>query len=730
MATIVIPDFPFSSHFYPEHLEDLVAFLRVNAPELTDEDPAEPHIQIIRAQALSFHLSSAHLDLVANEMFLPTAKLRSSHKALLALIDVALKQASPASVDLLAQLSQTFTASKVTVPKGSLFSTLETRAAQAVEFEALADVDILDRTDQVGYVYAYDATADAYTDHSAEAKTTSGSFTPAWGAAVANNDALYIGHRGVIWDKTRFNVATGSTNITIGVWEYYDGSFDQGVPSSVTNLGSTLRFNVNSILGTADRTGTKVRVRSAITGAFQDLTVTFASGENRITTSGADAFLGQSSPSTNVQDYIVGSEWRELSGLTDATTRLSVVGTALDVSYTLPQSLTQNWRKATVGSGMLAVSAYWLRFRVITVGGGPTAPAINEVRISDGKQYQVFSTTQGRSRTDNPLASSDGTPDQEYTLANFPVIDDSNLSVIVNEGGTDKTYTRVDNFLNSLPTDRHFRVEFEDDGSATIFFGNGTNGKIPPAGVNNIRASYRTMDEVDGNVGAQTITVNRSGVAFLANVTNPRGAAGFGVREGSTDEDLARLKLAGPATLRTRQRAVSTEDVETLAADFVAADGSKPVKRALAIEEAFGPKTVEAVVVGAGGAAVDASKLQEVEDFFNGAESVRGRLVMNHECTVTNFTQKVINVTATVYGGNQTAVETALKALLNPLAKKSDGTYVWAFGGSVPLARLYQEVMNTSPPPRNVTFTVPTGDTSLAQRELPVAGTLSITVVA
>lgn len=730
MATIVIPDFPFSSHFYPEHLEDLISHLRVNCPELTDEDPAEPHIQIIRAQALSFHLSSVQTDLVANEMFLTTAKLRSSHKALLALIDVHLKQASPASVDILAKLAQTFSSSKVTVPKGSLFATLETRAAQAVEFEALADVDTLDRTDQVGYVYAYDDTGAAYTDHSAEAKTEAGSFTPAWGAAVANNDALYIGHRGVIWDKTRLNIAVGSADISIGVWEYYDGGFDQGVPTSVTNLGASLRFNVNSILGSADRTGTKVRVRSAVTGAYQDLTVAFVGGENRIETSGADAFLGQASPSTVVTDYIVGAEWRELSGLTDATTRLSVVGTALDVAFTLPQTLTQNWRKTTVGSGVLAVSAYWLRFRVVAVAGGPTAPQINEIRISDGGQYQVFSATQGRSRTDNPLASSDGTPDQEYTLANFPVVDDDNLSVIVNEGGTDKTYTRVDNFLNSLPTDRHFRVEFEDDGSATIFFGNGTNGRVPPAGVNNIRASYRTMDEVDGNVGAQTITVNRSGVAFLANLTNPRGASGFSVREGSSDEDLARIKLSGPATLRTRQRAVSTEDVETLAADFVAADGSKPVKRALAIEEAFGPKTVEAVVVGAGGGVVDASKLQEIEDFFNGTESVRGRLVMNHEATVTNFTQKVINVTATVYGGNQTAVETALKALLNPLAVDEDGIYIWEFGSSVPLAELIQEVMNTTPRPRNVTITVPATDTALAQRELPVAGTLSITVVA
>ena len=591
-----------------------------------------------------------------------------------------------------------------------------------MEYEVLDDLDITLRTDEVGYVYAKTSVG-TFTDHTAEARTTSGTFAPSWGGATAG-DELYIGHPDVLFDRIDFLINTGAVNV-VGVWEYYDGSFDQGQPSSVVNNGGNLTFHLNSILGTSSRAGAVVRVRSAITGVFQDLVVTFSGGSNQVTTLGPDPFLGQAVPSTTVSDYIVGTDWRELSGITDGSNGMSVINAA-NMVYTLPQSLEQAWSRTVVGIGVLAVEAYWIRFRVISVGGGPVTPVINQIRISDGNQYLAFPVTQGHSRIDNPLGSSDGTAAQTFTFSQFPVIDDDNIEVIVNEASVDQTYSRVDNFLNSLSTDRHYTVAFDDDGAAVITFGDGNNGKIPPAGVNNIRATYRTMDDIDGNVGQNTITVNRSGVAFLSNVYNPRAASGYDIREGSTIEDLARLKIAGPAQLRVRKRAVSPTDAEVMATQFVASDGSKPVARALAIEESFGPKTVELIVVGPGGQAVDASKLSEIADFYNGSETQEGVLVLNHELTPTNFTQRVIDVTMTLTGGNPVAVVTALTALLNPLSKKSDGTYNWEFGGLVQIARLIQVVMDTTPPPGNVAIALPAADVSLGVRELPVKGTITI----
>jgi hypothetical protein len=585
------------------------------------------------------------------------------------------------------------------------------------------------RTDLVGKVYSFDV-GGTYTDDTAEAQTPSGFFTVGWGAGdVERGDALYIGHPDVLWDKVRMSLVSAVTGGTIstGVWEYYDGNLDQGNPTSVVNLGPMLRINCNSILGTADRSGTVVRVRCNSTGGYADLVVAYSGGENRIfTLAGANAFLGQPVPSIVVADYIIGTGWRELPDVTDETSNFSIIGTK-DVSFALPQTLTANWRKISVGVGGLAFSAYWIRFRVINVTGTPNPPSINEIRIVDGNQYAVVVATQGKSRSDNPLGSSDGSADQEFILSNSPVIDDAFLRVYADEG-TEREYIRADNFLNSLSTDRHFTVEYDDDGIATIAFGDGVNGKIPPSGVDNIRATYRTMDEINGNVGANSITVNRSGIAYISNPTNPRGASGYAAKEGSTDEDLARLKVAGPATLRSRERAVSPSDAESVAIGFVASDGSAPVKRALAIEEGFGPKTVETVVVGSGGAQVQASKLQEIQDYFNGTDTETGKILLNSQATVSNFTPRVIDIVATVYGGNLAVILTALTSLLNPLTAKSDGTFLWEFGGTVPISRLIQEIMNTSGP-RNSVIATPSADVALGRHELPTVGTLSIVVV-
>jgi hypothetical protein len=305
------------------------------------------------------------------------------------------------------------------------------------------------------------------------------------------------------------------------------------------------------------------------------------------------------------------------------------------------------------------------------------------------------------------------------------------LTVFVDEGSGDIEWTRVENFLNSTLVDRHYTVDFDDDGKAIIKFGNDTNGKIPPAGADNISSNYRTMAEIDGNVGPLTITQNQSGSGFISEVYNPRTASGYQAREGSTESSLALAKEAGPASLRTGSTAASPSEVETLTVAFVASDGTRPFTRCLAIEEGFGVKTIEAVVVGAGGVAVSQTVLDELEAYFNSDTPNKeyGVLVANHQVTAVNFTPNVIAVTATVYGGSETSVETALTALLSPEAKDSDGEFSWDFGGEVPLSRIISEIMSTTPKPRKTTVTVPASDTALATRELPTVGTLSITIV-
>ena len=728
MATTVnVPSLNYSSHFYPELLEDLIAYMRVNCPELTDEDALEPHIQLARASAASGHHNMVMLDMVANEMFLPTAKLRSSHVDLLAAIGQQLEQATPAAVGVLGKLTQIFESTTTTVPNGSRFSTMAARGNPSVEYEVLADV-ITARTDQVGMVASWNGSN--FTDHTADVLANN-PWTP-WTTTSANN-AIYFGHTGVMWDLLRIILSARTAGVMAGVWEYYDGNLDQSVPKGVTlqqvSGAAALVFDLTTILGSTNMAGAIVRVRCNLTGAFQDVTSTYQGGINIASTSGLTALLGQAQPSLSTNDYTVGSAWRALSITADGTNGLSTASAdPVDVALNLPWSVTAGWTRTTIGMPAGGDNMHWMRWRVVSTDGTPTF-TFGSASISDGNQYQMFTATQGKSYEDDPLGSSDGTPNQHFQLSNFPVIDDSILSILVTEGGIESTWVNVFNFLNSTPTDKHYIKAFDDDGICDIYFGDGNNGKVPDVGTDSIRSLYRTLvADQDGNVGANTVTVNMSGIAWFATVTNPRAASGWSNMEGSTDADLMRLKAAAPIALRSNERVVTAVDAEYLATAYVAADGSRPVARSIAVEESFGPKTLEVVVVGTGGDPVVSGVLDDLDTQFNARTKTKMNCVFNNKVYATNFVPRTIDVVVTVENGETSAVLTALAGFLHPLAKDPDGNWLWSFGSKVATAKLTDIIMESIPRPTDMILTSPASNVLLSPRELPVLGSVTINI--
>lgn len=98
-----------------------------------------------------------------------------------------------------------------------------------------------------------------------------------------------------------------------------------------------------------------------------------------------------------------------------------------------------------------------------------------------------------------------------------------------------------------------------------IVFGDGRFGRIPPAGRDNVRASYRAAGDAAGNVPAGAITGVLSGV-LARGVTNPLPAQG-----GAAGETLERLAQRGPAVLRHRRQALTAADYEAIAYEASAA---------------------------------------------------------------------------------------------------------------------------------------------------------------
>jgi hypothetical protein len=715
MTTITIPDFNFSAFYYAQILESLIQYKRLNVPELTDESAQEPFIQFLRAVALVGHLNNVHVDMVANESTLPTARLESTVRNMLRLIDYELSPAAPSQVDILGELSQILTAATEIIPAISLMATKRQEDQPVINFEAL-DSFTVDPTNELSYCLAEEA--GSFVDYTSECnnQVIGNDFNP-WSTPDIK-DSIYFGHKHIMPEKLNIVIKTAGDNV-LGKWEYYDGNYSKTSPTSITDLGSYLKVDLTNYIGTVNNEGKQVRVAFNQTGAYEDLEVQFGGGINFIETTG---YLGQTSPSLIATDYTVGGQWEEFSNIADGTNGLENTG---DITYVLPQTVTENWITGTIDGK----TAYWIRYRLYTVFT-PVSPDIDYAKIDTGKQYIIVQATQGRTITQDPLGSSDGSADQRFETSKDYYISGS-MQIWVDS----VLWTLVDDFLSSESTDRHYRIELGDDDRATVVFSDGISGKIPDAGLNNIVATYRYGANENGNVGAETITVDKQGLSYINSIVNPRPAAGWAQAEGSTTESLETAKIAGPASLRIKDVAIGPDDVELLTTEYTDDDGASPFSRAKAIEEGYGPKTIQIIVVASGGNPATSTQLDDLETYFNGDDTVypplEKHLVMNQEATAVNYTQKVIDITATITGDvEEETITNQLAGVIQPEALKTDGvTYEWEFGGNVPVSRLIHEIFKSDQDITDVDITVPASDVVLGATELPVLGTLSLTII-
>lgn len=164
---------------------------------------------------------------------------------------------------------------------------------------------------------------------------------------------------------------------------------------------------------------------------------------------------------------------------------------------------------------------------------------------------------------------SEGTPGQRFPLAHSPVVASEapfNVDVSSPEGWQE--WQEVSSFARSGPEDRHVQIDRtagqvvfgpavrEPDGSLRHY------GAVPPKGSAVRAPAYLTGGGRAGNVARDLLRVQRDPVPFVSTVTNRRPAAG-GV-DGESVEDAA---IRGPLMLRTRERAVTVDDYEQLAAE-------------------------------------------------------------------------------------------------------------------------------------------------------------------
>ncbi|HEX4961803.1 MAG TPA: putative baseplate assembly protein [Thermoanaerobaculia bacterium] len=100
-----------------------------------------------------------------------------------------------------------------------------------------------------------------------------------------------------------------------------------------------------------------------------------------------------------------------------------------------------------------------------------------------------------------------------------------------------------------------FVVEMEEDGTATLRFGDGTLGR-PPAPGSVLTATYRVGNGTAGNIGRDNLYHLASDVIGVTAVRNPLAAAG-----GTDPEPLDNVRLAAPGFIDALENESTLEDI-------------------------------------------------------------------------------------------------------------------------------------------------------------------------
>jgi len=381
--------------------------------------------------------------------------------------------------------------------------------------------------------------------------------------------------------------------------------------------------------------------------------------------------------------YWSGFEWAPVTVLKDETSALTRSGQI--VVRTPPSAL------ATTSIAPIAAPLYWLRLSVDR-SRYEAAPAICAVRTN------TMTLTQMETVRAEVLGGSTGRPDQVFRLSQTPVLNGS-LTLTVDQGTGVETWTPVTDFYASGPGDTHYVLNRT---TGEVRFGDGVHGAIPIANANNpganvVAAEYRFGGGTAGNVGAGALHMLRSAVDGIDDAGVVNVVASYG---GADEESLEAAKQRAPASIRSRCRAVTTDDFELFAMQAAAIARAKAyplrhpdfpgvqvpgVVTVVVVPQSPSPKPVPSE-----------GTLRTVCAYLD------ERRLLTTEVYVAPPLYQRVSVTVSVVADDtadlaqvQRDVDATLLAYFHPLTGGDSGTG-WAFGGPIAFSRVFHRVLSVA----------------------------------
>lgn len=386
-------------------------------------------------------------------------------------------------------------------------------------------------------------------------------------------------------------------------------------------------------------------------------------------------------PATLNWEYWDGADWRTLTLLKDETRALTRTGHVY-----LKTPAPKSTQRVSVGSDL--VLRYWIRARIVR-SQYEKPPTLLAVRTN------TVSVEQAETVRDEVLGGSNGRRNQVFKVANKPVLSGT-LQVEVDEGIGPQIWKNVEDFFGSLPSDQHYVLNRT---SGEILFGDGINGSIPVANVANaggnvVAREYRFGGGKRGNLPPKAI---KTLAAAISGIDNNAIGNLLAASSGRDEETLLEAKKRAPHAIRSRSRAVTTEDFEFLAMEVA------QVRRAKALplhHPGFPgvkvPGAVTLVVIPDSDvpnpmpsegtlrtvcACLDLKRLLTTELFVIAPTYLHVEVVAD-----------IVAVDSADLAAVQQQVEQALLTYFHPLKGGEDGLG-WPFGGTVFYSRVYHRIL-------------------------------------
>lgn len=376
--------------------------------------------------------------------------------------------------------------------------------------------------------------------------------------------------------------------------------------------------------------------------------------------------------------------WRSLNLLKDETLALTRSG---HVYLKTPAS--SMMQRGVFGP--VTEQRYWIRARVER-SQYERAPRLLAVRTN------TVGALQAETIQDEVLGGANGRRDQQFRLANTPVLSDS-LQIEIDQGSGNEVWTRVDDFFGSSAEDHHYAL---NPTTGDVRFGDGVNGAIPTGNINNpganvVARTYRFGGGIQGNLPAKAVKTLLTAVNGVddSNVGNVFPAYG-----GRAEETLREAKQRAPGAIKSRCRAVTAEDFEYFAKQ------AATIKRAKALPlfhpDFPGVKVpgVVTVIVAPDGDAPNPipseGTLRTVCAYLD------QRRLLTTEVYVIKPNYQQVEIHSDIVASNEAdlaevkqEIEASLLQYFHPLTGGEDGQG-WPFGGAIFFSRVYQRILNVT----------------------------------